>query len=263
MYPSGSLHKLLQDKVHETNDTQRKIALFLLEHPDKIKGLQLKELAALTDTSRSSVLRFLQKLGFAGLRDFKKHSNELQKSVADIGSPLLNWLSQSTDYVVKQTIATLDLQALDQAIQSCAAATRLFWYGAGESGLLAEQANYRCWLMGIDSNFCREMGNFSNFSHRIGSAEVVIIISRSGNGEHIQKPLENIKGKNIFVIGVTTNRLSHLAQNSSLCLVSFSEAVRIETRKIPIRAGCEFINNALILGTGQRRGIDFHLGERV
>ncbi len=257
----GGVGSLLQDKVHTLNDTQKKIALFLLEHPDEIKGLELNELATLTSTSRSSVLRFLQSLGFSGLRDFKQQCASFKSPTVDLGSPLLTWLSDSTDTVVKQTVAALDLQALKRAVEHCAKATRIFWYGAGESGLLAEQANYRCWLMGIDSNFCREMGNFSDFSHRIGSAEVVVVVSRSGNGDHIEKPLESIKEKNTFVIGVTTNRLSWLAQNASLCLFTTSEAACIENRRIPIRAGCELVNNALILGTGEMRNIDFQLGE--
>lgn len=256
----GAILDTLQGQVHTFSKTNKKIAVFLLDNASRIREFELNDIAEATGTSRSSVLRFFKDLGFNGYRDLKQHMITSSNTQL-VQEPIVQWTTESTDFVLKQTIATLDHQVLNEAIERCSKATRLFWYGVGESGLLAEVANYRCWLMGLESNFCREMSHFSDFSYRIGSSEVLIVISLRGDGDYLYETLEGLKDKDVFIIGITTNRLSWLAQHASLCLFPLSRGASIETRHIPIRAGYELIFNALILGTAQQRGIPFSLEE--
>jgi DNA-binding MurR/RpiR family transcriptional regulator len=254
-----AIRQLLEDNLHSLNRAQQKIALFILENAARVRELELNELAEAAGVSRSSVLRFLQMLGFSGYREFRRQLAAVPQTATK--NTAVAWLMQATEYVTRQTIAGIDHRAMEEAIDRCASAPRLFWYGVGESGLLAEVANYRCWLIGIDSNFCREMGHFTDFSHRIRPEEVLIVISRTGNGDYLYEPLQSITERGIFTIGITSNRLSWLAENASLCLYSLSRYAQIETRYVPVRAGCEFIYNALILGTALKRGIPFRYGE--
>lgn len=255
----NEIWEYLEANLQSFNRSQKKIALFVLENPSRIKELELNEFAALSGTSRSTVLRFLQQLGYSGFREFKRHMALQPGNKGQ--NPVVNWLMSMSEHVVGETLAALDHEALEEAISRCAEAPRLFWYGVGESGLLAELANYRAWLMGIDSNFCREMGHFTDFSHRIKDNEVLIVISRTGDGDYLYEPLRSIKERGIYTIGITSNRVSWLADNASLCLFTISRYAKIESRYVPVRAGCEFIFNALIMGTAYKRGIPFEWGE--
>ena len=253
------IRERLQNEIQSYSKTHQKVAIFLMENLRRIKEFELNDIAEITGVSRSSILRFFKEIGFTGYRELKQYITSSDGSQE--GDPLISWVTESTELVVRQTIATLDYQTLNEAISRCAGASRIFWYGVGESGMLAELANYRCWLMGIESNFCREMSNFDGFAHMIRSSEVLIVISRRGNGDYLYEPLENIKHKNIFTIGITSNRLSWLAQNASLCLFPLSREASIGTRHVPMRAGYEMLHNALIFGTARQRGIHFRLGE--
>lgn len=251
------IRELLQEGLQGFSKTQKKVAVFLLDNSSRIKEYELNDIAEATGVSRSTVLRFFKDLGFNGYRDLKQHLISLtDTSDAD---PLIEWILNSTEWVVKQTATSLDHKVLDEAIERCASAERLFWYGVGESGLLAEIANYRSWLMGIESSFCREMSHFTDFSYRLGSSEVLIVISLRGDGDYLYQTLEDVKNRGIFIIGLTSNRLSWLAENASLCLFPLSKGASIETRHVPMRAAYEALYNALILGTAQKRGIPFRL----
>lgn len=252
-----SIQGLLQDQIHSLGKTQQKVALFFLENSSRIREYELNDIAYATGVSRSSIIRFIKDLGFGGYRELKQFiiSTETNEGI----DPLVDWVVKSTGRVVEQTIATLEHKDLDMAIERCAKASRLFWYGVGESGVLAELANYRCWLMGLESNFCREMSLFGDIRHQLKPTDVLIVISRRGDGDYLYETLEGIKERDIFIIGVTSNRLSWLANNASVCLFPLSRGASIGSRHVPIRAGYELVHNAIILGTAQKRGIPFQL----
>lgn len=254
-----NIQDLLQSHIHSFGKTQQKVAVFLLENSARIREYELNDIADATGVSRSSILRFIKDIGFSGYRELKQFivSTDTQQG----NDPLVDWVIGSTDHVVRQTIATLDHRDLNHAIDRCATASRLFWYGVGESGVLAELANYRCWLMGIESSFCREMSLFGDISYQIKPSEVLIVISRRGDGDYLYETLEGIKERSIFTIGVTSNRLSWLAQNASVSLFPLSQGASIGSRHVPIRAGYELVHNALILGTARKRGIQFTLDD--
>ena len=66
----NEIREYLEANLQSFNRSQKKIALFVLENPSRIKELELNEFAALSGTSRSTVLRFLQQLGYSGFREF-------------------------------------------------------------------------------------------------------------------------------------------------------------------------------------------------
>ena len=253
------LRHLLDDQLHKFSKAQKKVALFLLDNSSRIKEFEISDIVDQTGVSRSSIIRFFKELGFGGYRDLKQYITSSGESISN--NPVVDWITDSMESVIQQTIGSLSYSDLNEAIERCSNATRVFWYGVGESGLLAEMANYRCWLMGIESGFCREMSQFTDFRHRIGPGEVLIVISLRGDGDYLYETLEGLREKGVFIIGLTSNRLSWLAKNASLCLFPISRGATIETRHVPIRAGYELAYNALILGIAHQRGIAFKLEE--
>ena len=52
-------------------ESERKIADYILTHPDEITYMSITELAERTDTSEATVIRFAQRLGYSGYAALK------------------------------------------------------------------------------------------------------------------------------------------------------------------------------------------------
>lgn len=54
-------------------ELDKEIIAYMLNNPEQIKKLSITELADITFTSKSTVLRLVKKLGFSGYSEFKYH----------------------------------------------------------------------------------------------------------------------------------------------------------------------------------------------
>ncbi len=219
--------------------------------------LNLDDFAELTGTSRATVLRVAQKLGLSGYRQLQQHVLPLSEQDHVRQDPLISWLTQTSQSVVEGTISMLDLPQIEQIARELAKVKMIIWYGIGESGFLAEIANHKCWLLGINSTACKESSNFEGFSHNINDSQAVILISRTGNGHHIEKPLTIGREKGIYTVGISSGYSSFLAQNASVCLFAPTSDAMIKNQRISIRIGHELIINSLILKIAQALQIPF------
>ena len=261
MEPQSTVEQVIVEGFSSFTRTQRKIAQYILENPTRALSQDLNSLARATGSSRSSVLRFAQELGFLGLKDMQRQGLRLAAAY-DREDPLLRWLYESTVEAVRETYVTIDYGALDRAVTRCKDASRIFWYGVGDSGYLAEMGNHRCWLLGINSGVCTDEANLQSVSHTIDASQVIVIVSRSGNGDYLESALKIIAKRGAFSIGITGSILSYLAQNSDIALIGRSREATIQDRFIPTRAGQELVINALILKTAQELGIAFETHDR-
>ncbi|NMB25396.1 MAG: MurR/RpiR family transcriptional regulator [Firmicutes bacterium] len=257
----SSLQESISVKYSSLTRTQKRVAQYLLDNPSKVMSQDLESIARETCSSRSTVLRCIQELGFSGLKELQRWVTEPMGLGAE-SDMVSAWLYQSTLAAVRETYKTLDYTALDEAVARCQEASRLFWYGVGDSGFLVEMANHRCWLLGINSGVCTEEANLQSVSHTIDESQVLIMVSRSGNGHYLEKPLTIASQRNIFTIGITGSALSHLAEHCDIALIARSREATIQDRFIPIRAGQELVINALILKTAKALGIDFTMPDR-
>jgi DNA-binding MurR/RpiR family transcriptional regulator len=254
---SGRIVSIIKEQWDNFTATQRKVVESILEQPTQVLMLNLDDFAGLTGTSRATVLRVAQKLGFSGYRQLQQQVLPLMRHSHLQGDPLVNWLTQSSQSVIEGTISLLDMAKIEQVAHELSKVKMIIWYGVGESGFLAEIANHKCWLLGINSSACKESSNFEGFSHNINDSQAVVIISRTGNGHHIDKPLAIGKEKGIYTVGITSGYSSCLANHASICLFAPTIDAMINRQRISIRSGHELIINSLILKTAQILQIPF------
>lgn len=58
------------------NDTEKEMASFLVSHTEDLCGLSINDMAKMLQSSRSSVLRLAQKLGYRGYSQMKFEMQE-------------------------------------------------------------------------------------------------------------------------------------------------------------------------------------------
>jgi RpiR family carbohydrate utilization transcriptional regulator len=250
---------------YESLSRQHKvIARFLMENPSAVLSMGIDEFAEAAGVSRATVFRFCKELGFSGYSDLQRCFSALRPRVKPpVRSQHLEWVTKAMYDAVYYTLHHFDPEAFSRAVNLMAKAKRLYWYGAGESGMMGEIANHRCWHLGIDSYVFRETLDVTNFSILRDQACVFIFLSVSGNGPYLVQPLEMVKREKLTCIAITSSHFSPLTEVAAVTLRAASPRSRLGASVIPVKAGFEAIVNALLYETARERGIPLELGTEM
>lgn len=236
------------------------IARFLMENPSAVLAMGIDEFAQRVGVSRATVFRFCKEMGFEGYSGLQRSFSALRPVVkSPVGSPYLEWVTTAMYNSIYYTLQNLDPKSFQKAVELMARAKRLYWYGAGESGMMGEIANHRCWHLGIDSYVFRETLDVTNFAILRDQAAVFIFLSVSGQGPYLVKPLEMVKQENLTCIAITSSHFSPLTEAATVTLRAASPRAKLGESIIPIKAGFEAIVNALLYETAKARGIPLEL----
>jgi RpiR family carbohydrate utilization transcriptional regulator len=194
------------------------------------------ELAELAHVSKPTVVRFCRSLGYDGLADFKR---KLSGSVAE-GVPFVHRAVGDGDSIADVVVKVVDnavgallnyrnaaaSHAIERAVELLAAAgqagTRIEFYGVGDSGNLAQDAQYKFLRLGVN---CAAIGDGRvqvMSAALLEPADVAVIISNSGRSHD---PLEVCelaarKGAGVIVISASGSPLALQAQGPKRILLA-------------------------------------------
>jgi len=172
----------------------RRVGQLVLGDPRALANLPVSELAEKAHVSKPTVIRFCRSVGYDGLSAFKL---KLAGSVTE-GVPFVRRSVDADDRtgdvlvkVIDNTVAALlkyrddgSRVAIDKAVQALASACESGWriefYGAGNSGIVAQDAQHKLCRLGVNT-VARSDGHIQVMSASLlGPGDGVVLISNSG-----------------------------------------------------------------------------------
>lgn len=256
-----SLEKTILDLYDTMSRTQRTVARQILMHPMETLTLSLNEMASKTSTSRATILRFCQMLGLDGFHELKQLIG--RRAPEDRGNSMLQWCALVGQRCVTETFGVLDVDQFQEVCQTLASKRRLVWYGAGESGFLAEIGNHKCMHLGIDSLCSKEASHFLGVAPALNSDHAAIIISQSGDGSYspvgstyLEGPVQQCRQRGVFTVAITSNPLSWLGRHADEVLFAQSQVLLTKGNPVVIKAGFEALVSTLAIEVGLLRGAE-------
>ena len=173
---------------------EQRVAQLVLDDPRAFAHLPVRELAARARVSKPTVVRFCRSMGYDGLADFKL---KLAGSESE-GVPFIHRSVDADDKTGDVLVKVVDnavaafLQyrnaastvALERAAEAIAATwktgKRIEFFGAGNSGIVAQDAQHKFFRLGIQS-IAYSDGHMQVMSASLmGPGDCVVIISNSG-----------------------------------------------------------------------------------
>ena len=228
----------LKSAVDTLAQAERRVAQWILAHPEQATQISVQALAAQADTSVATVIRLARHLGCKGFADLKislarqatPGISAMYEAVgeddgpAEVVSKVFGGNSRSLD----ETLKMLDPAALDQAAGRIARCRRCLVLGLGSSGYMAQDAALRLAHLGI----CAEAspGPLETLirAHQLGPQDVAIGISHSGRSASTVESLQAARQRGAYAIGISNYPLSPLQQASDafFCLAFPESRVR-------------------------------------
>jgi len=215
---------------------EKRVAALLLSDTRNFATRPVAELAARAGVSKPTVVRFCRSMGYDGLTAFKLR---LAGSVNE-GVPFVHREvdddDKSDDIVVKvidNTVAALlkyrnDAagRAFERAISMLANAgshgRRIEFYGVGNSGIVAQDAQHKFFRLGVNAIACSDGHVQLMSATMLRSADCVVVISNSGRSRDLLEAAEIVRRKGATLIAITASAspLAQLTQGTNAVLLA-------------------------------------------
>jgi RpiR family carbohydrate utilization transcriptional regulator len=204
---------------------EQRVAKLLLSDARAFANLPVSELADRAHVSKPTVVRFCRSVGYDGLTDFKR---KLAGSVNE-GVPFVHRAvdedEKPADLIVKvvdNAVAALlhyrndaASHAFECAINALAEAARshrrIEFYGVGNSGIVAQDAQHKFFRLGINTAACSDGHVQLMSATMLQPGDCAVIISNSGRSRDLLDAAEIARKKGATTIIITASG-SPLAQ---------------------------------------------------
>jgi len=243
--------------------SERKLADYVLDAPREVLDLAMTELAQRVGVSQPTIARFCHALGCGGFREFKIR---LAQSIApglpsvyrDVrpDEPAPGVVAKVFDRTIGALIEvrnSLSAHSVAKAIELLAQASRIEFYGAGGSGIAAQDIQHKFFRLGIPSVAYADPHTYTMSATLLGEGDVVVAISNTGRTRDIVEAARSALGCGAAVIAIT-NSSSPLAQ---IATVSLFANVAEETdifSPMTSRVSHLAIGDILAVGVALKRG---------
>ncbi|MGL5797229.1 MAG: MurR/RpiR family transcriptional regulator [Cetobacterium sp.] len=245
----GTLIKLKEFQESFTKN-ERKISAFLLENPNEIKVLNTYDLAVKCDVSQASVVRFAKKLGFKGFPEFKialAGDLAMQNNQSDVHiiydeikfddetAVLAKKVVYENIKSVEDTYKILNFEEIEKAAETILDAKRIFILGAGFSGIVARDFQYKLWELGKNVIFETDQHIQLTNASTAGEGDVVFVISYSGQTLDIYQSILEFKEKAVKVITLTKFATNPIKDIGDISLSTIVEKSNLRSTSLSAR----------------------------
>ena len=203
---------------------EQRVARLVLADPRAFASLAITELASRSHVSKPTVVRFCRSVGYDGLLDFKL---KLAGSVSE-GVPFIHRSVDVDDKtgdvmvkVIDNTVAAFlkyrndaSPVAIEKAVLAllgaCQGGRRIEFFGAGNSGIVAQDAQHKFFRLGVHS-IAYSDGHMQVMSASLlGPGDCVVVISNSGRTRDLMDACDIARknGATTIVITATASPLA-------------------------------------------------------
>lgn len=243
--------------------SERKLADYILDTPREVLDVAMTELAERAGVSQPTIARFCHALGCGGFREFKiRLAQSIAQGIASVyrdvrpDEPAPGVISKVFDRTIGALIEvrnSLSAASVAKAIELLAYASRIEFYGAGGSGISAQDIQHKFFRLGIPSVAYADPHTYSMSAALLNPGDVVVTISNTGRTRDIVDAAQSALACGAKVIAITHSN-SPLARAAT---VSLSAHIAEETdifSPMTSRMSHLAIGDILAVGVALRRG---------
>ncbi|MCA3239728.1 MAG: SIS domain-containing protein [Rubrivivax sp.] len=201
---------------------EQRVARLLLSDPRSFATLPVSELADRSHVSKPTVVRFCRSVGYDGLADFKlklagsvnegvpfvhrsvddddKAGDIVVKVVDNAVAALLRYRNAAAHQSVERAIATLA-----EAGRRSAQGARIEFYGVGNSGIVAQDAQHKFFRLGVTAHAVSDSHIQVMSATMLKPGDVAVVISNSGRSRDLLDVADIARRRGATVISITAS----------------------------------------------------------
>ena len=242
---AGALSRLRTEQAHLT-PALRRLAEVVLASPQEVIYQSVTELADLAEVGEASVIRLCRDLGFKGFQDFKLAlaADLARASEVHPGAGALEHVTEGALRAVTETSAML-AGTLEPALAALQAVRTLLIYGAGASGISAQDYAYKFVRLGYTVSVYLDAHLAAMATATLPPETVLIALTRSGSTLDTVKVLELARARGVTTLLITERVKSPATAVADLILYTSSSESPLTGGSIVSKMGQLLVLDAL------------------
>jgi RpiR family carbohydrate utilization transcriptional regulator len=215
----------IRASLHALPPAEQRVARLVLADPRSFASLSVTSLAERSQVSKPTVVRFCRSVGYDGLSDFKL---KLAGSVSE-GVPFVHRAVDEEDAPAELVVKVIDNavsallkyrndaaaapfeRATDALTQACRDGRRIVFYGVGNSGIVAQDAQHKFFRLGVHAQAVIDSHVQVMSATMLQPGDCAVIVSNSGRSRDLLDVAELARRKGATTVFITASG-SPLAQ---------------------------------------------------
>ncbi len=215
---------------------EQRVAKLVLADARSFASLPIGELAERSKVSKPTVVRFCRSVGYDGLADFKlklagnmnegvpfvhraveeddKPADVIVKVIDNTVSALLKYRRDAQDHAFDRAMSAL--------VATGRAGRRIEFYGVGNSGIVAQDAQHKFFRLGVNAVACSDGHVQVMSATMLKAGDCLVVISNSGRSRDLidAADIARRKGATVIVITSSGSPLAQMAQTNGQILLA-------------------------------------------
>lgn len=218
-----SFNDLVHQNYTQLSETDLTISKFIMENKNKLSDMSVTQLAKKSLSSKSSVIRFSQKLGFTGYSEMKNYLKWESSAVPnEPASSFFNQTLKDVEETLKY-IREADWTAIYKVIEKC---KRIFVISTGVTQQNQAAELQRMFLL-IGKPVQVIPGNadsveFRRIVEQLEETDVIFLLSLSGENRSLEGILNILKIRQAAIISITNFKSNWLSGQATYNLYASS-----------------------------------------
>lgn len=236
-----SLLTKIELALGQLSAAERRIGEYIIQQPDAIPHMTIKELSEKSGVSEATIIRFCKSIGMGSFKSFKL---ALMKDLALSDTNLTDFsvlqqkdspydLFHKVIHVNKSAIEScadsMDRKELMKAVDALKAAQKIVFFGVGGSSTAAVDAQYKFMRLGYQSITSLDFHYMLSLIPHLTENDVFVAISTSGQTKDVLELARFAKKRGAKVIAITNLNKSPLYKEADirLCTPNVEQDFRI------------------------------------
>ena len=202
--------------------TEHKFMNFLQENVKFVINNSIVQIANASGVSEASISRFVQKKEFKNFNEMKillAHGQVSEKTNTNATSTLLSQITKDYVTLINDTASLIENQQISILIDKILNSSRVKLYGAGLSGIVAEEIAFSITKLGIMTHAYKESHSMKTDGALSEKDELAIGISLSGTSLDVYETLKAAKKQGTFTVVITNFKDMPITQIADMVII--------------------------------------------
>ena len=220
--------QLIEDKLGTLTKSEKKIAEYILEHPNRVVDATITELAERIGTSDASIVRSCNLFGCKGYQNFKirlarevvPHYKQLNVALEqhDTALTICQKIFNTEIATLHETLEMLNVEHLQTMAQRIREADYIEIFGSGGSSVVAQDIRHKFLKVGIRCTVLLDADIQAMSASLLKKGDVAIGISHTGSTKSVFHCLKMARKNGAYVILLTTQAKSPIGRIADLVI---------------------------------------------
>lgn len=211
---SKSILPMLRERLAHLSRAEAQVARMMLADPGAFAGMAIADVALRAEVSEPTVIRFCRSMGCNGWPDFKIRLAasmmagtpyvHASLSASDGTAELIRKVFDNASSALQCAAQDLAPASVDTAIEALAHARRIEFYGAGNSGIVAADAQHKFFRLDLNTVAYSDPHIQLMAASLLGPQDVLVAISHSGRSRGLLDAVRLAHSNACPILAITT-----------------------------------------------------------